>query len=445
LESIRERRAEIVDVLMWEIAKTASDAAKEFDRTVEFAQQVIAAIRAGEYVSDAGSAQEFADVGGVRATVRRGPVGVALFLAPYNYPLNELYAMCVPALLMGNCVVLKLPAIGALAHILTVDALLKHFPKGVINFVTGSGRATLPGIMGTGKVDALGFIGGSNGADALVKAHPHPHRLKVFSQLEGKNMGVVLADADLDATVRELVAGALSYNGQRCTAIKLVVAHASIFDALVDKLAVAVERLPRGLPWDAVSITPLPEASKPAWLVELLEDALEKGATVRNPSGGARAGALFAPAVVAPVTPAMRLFHEEQFGPVVPVAAFDDLDEVVTAAKTSWSGQQVALFTRRDAAAAATLVDRLATIVGRANINTQCQRGPDVLPFSGRRSSAMGTMSVTDALRAFSVEVVVAGKPADAPLIDDLHTRATLLAPLDEPPGGCHKEEPPTS
>ena len=103
----------------------------------------------------------------------------------------------------------------------------------------------------------------------------------------------------------------------------------------------------------------------------------------------------------------MRLFHEEQFGPVLPVAAFDDVAEVHAAVRASWNGQQAALFTR-DPAAAAPLIDMLSTVVGRINLNVQCSRGPDVFPFSGRRSSAMGTMSVTEALRGFSIEVVLA-------------------------------------
>ena len=184
LEALTEVRAEIVEILMWEIAKNAADAAKEFDRTVAFAREVIADVRASDATSQFG---EWTSVAGSRGRSRRGPVGVALMLAPFNYPLNEMYAMLVPALLMGNTVVLKLPAIGALSHVLSAAALAKTLPKGVVNFVTGSGRATLPAIMKTGLVDALGYIGGSKGADAVISAHPQPHRLKVFSQLEGKN------------------------------------------------------------------------------------------------------------------------------------------------------------------------------------------------------------------------------------------------------------------
>ncbi len=218
--------------------------------------------------------------------MRRGPIGVLVALAPFNYPLNEMcaempawpsrvrqaippssfgrYAMLIPALLVGNVAVLKLPATGGLVHTLTAKAFAKHLPPGVLNFVTGSGRETVGPIMKTGKVDALGFIGGTRGADALIKAHPSPHRLKVFSQLEAKNLGIVLPDADVDVAAAQCVLGATSYNGQRCTAIKLVMVHESIADELVAKMRERIAKLKAGLPWeDGVSITPLAEPNKP--------------------------------------------------------------------------------------------------------------------------------------------------------------------------------------
>jgi glyceraldehyde-3-phosphate dehydrogenase (NADP+) len=191
-----------------------------------------------------------------------------------------------------------------------------------------------------------------------------------------------------------------------------------------------------GLPWaEGVSITPLPEPQRPAYLEALVADAVGKGARVVNPGGGERRGALFTPAVVYPVTPDMRLWQEEQFGPVVPVGTFKDpVREVGAAAMASWSGQQAAVFTKDPSGAeAGPIVDALATIVGRINVNSQCQRGPDSLPFSGRRSSAMGTMSVTEALRAFSVETVVAFPAADGAseaAVRGIEAASKFLAPL---------------
>jgi len=211
VKALRARRSEMVSVLMWEIAKTAGDAAKEFDRTMDFIAQAIAELKKDPSVGQGFS--EWSVISGVGVRVRRGPIGVMLALAPFNYPLNEMYAMLIPSLLMGNVAVLKLPAIGGLVHVLTAQAFAQELPPGVINFVSGSGRATMGPIMASGLVDVLGFIGGTKGADALIKAHPTPHRLKVFAQLEGKNLGIVLPDADLDVAAQQCVLGSLGTTG----------------------------------------------------------------------------------------------------------------------------------------------------------------------------------------------------------------------------------------
>jgi len=423
-------RDKIVNSLMWEICKNSADAATEFDRTMKFIDAVISKLESSDETEPYGS---WTTVSGVCGRVRRGPVGVTMMLAPFNYPLNEMYAMMIPALLMGNVIVLKLPAVGGLAHILTVDALMQAIPPGVVNFVTGPGRKTMGPIMATGLVDCLGFIGGAKATDALIRQHPNPHRLKVFSQLEGKNIAVVLPDADLEVAAKQILLGSLTYNGQRCTACKLIMVHNSIADLLVAKIVAGVKALKVGLPWEGASITPLPEPAKPDYLESVLADATCKGAKVANESegGGSRAGALFTPAVVYPVTPEMRLFTEEQFGPVVPIATYTDIAEVDAAVRASWNGQQAAIFTKNPKAAAP-LVDMLSTVVGRINLNSQCSRGPDVFPFSGRRSSAMGTMSVTEALRAFSVEVIVAFPDNDVnkKLAEDMAEEARFFEPI---------------
>lgn len=431
--ALNERRTELVNVLMWEICKSASDAAKEFDRTMEFIAASIAELKKDPTVGQGFS--EWGETGGVGVRVRRGPLGVMLALAPFNYPLNEMYAILIPALLMGNVAILKLPAVGGLVHVLTAEAFQRHLPPGVINFVSGSGRKTMAPIMQSGKIDVLGFIGGDRGADALISAHPHPHRLKVFAQLAAKNLGIVLADADLEAAAQQVMLGSTSYNGQRCTAIKLTLVHSSVADEFVRKLVQKVAALRVGLPWDEkVAITPLPEEGKAKAMESLIADALAKGANLINEAegGGRVAGALMTPAIVDFVTSDMRLYHEEQFGPVVPIARFDDIAQVLRTIKESWNGQQAAIFTS-DAKAAAPIVDTLSTVVGRININTQCGRSPDNVPFSGRRSSSMGTMSVAEALRAFSVETVVAYSAKDETakgVARGLDGEATMFAAL---------------
>jgi len=433
VELLKPAREGIVASLMWEICKSSADAASEFDRTMTFVGAVIEALEQSDELETFG---KWTTVAGVRGRMRRGPVGVTMMLAPFNYPLNEMYAMMIPALLMGNVIVLKLPAIGGLAHVQTADALKAALPPGTVNFVMGAGRKTMGPIMKTGLVDCLGFIGGAKATDALIVQHPQPHRLKIFSQLEGKNIAIVLPDADLDVAAQQIVLGSLNFNGQRCTACKLVMAHESVNDALLAKVVERVAALKKGLPWEAgVNVTPLPEPAKPDYLEAVIADAVSKGAKVVNADagGGSRAGALFMPAVVCPVDPSMRLFSEEQFGPVVPFAPYKDIKEVDAAVRASWNGQQAAIFTR-DPEQAAPLVDMLANVVGRINLNAQCSRGPDAFPFSGRRSSAMGTMSVSEALRAFSVECIVAfpDNEVNRTLAEGVEERANFLAPMSK-------------
>jgi glyceraldehyde-3-phosphate dehydrogenase (NADP+) len=184
-QELKSQRDDIINVLMWEIGKNLNDATAEFDRTMTFIEQVIVAIR-----SDPEFNSTWQSIGSVKAFVRRAAVGVIMCLGPYNYPLNETYATLIPALLMGNIVVMKIPTVGGLVHLLTMEAFAKALPPGTIHFISGSGRTTMPPLMQSGDIDGLAFIGGSKAADGLIKQHPSPHRLKLFLQLEAKNMGV---------------------------------------------------------------------------------------------------------------------------------------------------------------------------------------------------------------------------------------------------------------
>lgn len=428
--SLKLRRDEIVNTLMWEICKTLTDAQAEFDRTMIFIESLIKTFKEMDEKDG-----EWTRVGGIFAKIRRAAIGILLCLGPFNYPFNETYATLIPALLMGNVVIMKIPTTGGLAHILTMEAYANHLPPGTINFLVGSGRELLGPLMATGDIDALAFIGGSQAADQVIKAHPHPHRLKVFLQLEGKNLGIVLPDADLDVAAEQIVIGSTTYNGQRCTAVKLILVHASIAQAFIDKFVPRIANLGFGLPWSpSVAITPLPELKKIAYLTDLIEDAAEHGAKALTPC--VIHGGLLRPTVMYPVNENMRLWHEEQFGPVIPVGIYNNSEELLKIIRNTPFGQQAALFTTYSSTYkndTNMLVDALSTSVGRINLNTQCGRSPDTLPFSGRRSSAMGTMSVIESLRTFSIETVVAAKSNEVNerLLLELQQESKFLAPLE--------------
>lgn len=303
--ALKEIRADIVHALMWEICKSRADAEAEFDRTMQFAALSVQAMRDAEAIEGG-----YASAGGVFARVRRNAVGVMLCLGPFNYPFNETYTTLLPALLMGNAVVMKVPSVGGLAHVLTMDAYAACLPPGVVNFISGPGRATLGPLMAQGP-DLFAFIGGSRAADALLREHPAPHRLKALLSLEGKNLALVTEHADVAVAVEQCALGALTFNGQRCTAVKLIFVHASLANEFAGKLAARASQFRVGLPWDeGVVITPLPEPERPAYVAALIADAVAKGAAVLNEGGGAREGNVVRPAVLFPVTHHMRLWHE---------------------------------------------------------------------------------------------------------------------------------------
>jgi glyceraldehyde-3-phosphate dehydrogenase (NADP+) len=171
-----------------------------------------------------------------------------------------------------------------------------------------------------------------------------------------------------------------------------------------------VEELNYGLPWENnVKLTPLPEPDKPEYINGLIDDALKNGAKIINPKGGLTDRSFVFPAVLYPVNAKMRVFEEEQFGPVVPIISFKDVNEPIDAIVNSDYGQQVSLFST-NADTLAPLIDVMVNQVCRVNINSQCQRGPDVYPFVGRKDSAVSTLSVHDALRSFSIRTLVACK-----------------------------------
>ena len=400
-----EQKDIVVKLIMWEIGKSHADSVKEFDRTVEYINATIDALKDIDRESSRFEIEQ-----GIVAQVRRSPLGVVLCMGPFNYPLNETFTTLIPALIMGNTLLFKPPKHGTLLHYPLLNAFKECFPKGVVNTIYGRGHTIVPPLMQSGKINVLTLIGSSKVANELKKLHPKVNRLRAILGLDAKNAAIITANADIDLAVNETVLGALSFNGQRCTALKIIFVHKSIVDKFLQRLTEEVDKLKYGMPWEkGISLTPLPEPHKPAYLQECIEDAKKNGATVINENGGTAVESLVYPAIVYPVTPAMKLYREEQFGPIIPVLPFDSIEQPIQYLIDSPHGQQVSVFSN-DADEVASLIDPLVNQVSRVNINCQCQRGPDVFPFTGRKDSAEGTLSVVDALRSFSIRSLVATK-----------------------------------
>ena len=260
-----------------------------------------------------------------------------------------------------------------------------------------------------GKIDVLALIGHSSSAISLQDLHPQKSRLRLVLGLEAKNPGIILKDADIDLTTKECISGTLSFNGQRCTALKILYVHEDIKDEFLDKFSKAVDELKLGLPWDNTLLTPLPEPSKPKYITDLIDDAINKGAKIINKRGGEKQKNFVFPAVLYPVKKEMNVYKEEQFGPVIPIISFNNISTPIKDMSESNYGQQVSIF-GKDVDTLGPIIDSMVNLVCRVNLNSACQRGPDIYPFTGRKDSAVATLSVHDALRSFSIRTFVASK-----------------------------------
>ncbi|MBT3561165.1 NADP-dependent glyceraldehyde-3-phosphate dehydrogenase [Flavobacteriaceae bacterium] len=407
VEKMLTKREEVVKLLMWEIGKNLNDSRKEFDRTVEYIKDTIV-----EYKRIDRKGATFQNKSGVRALIRRGPLGVVLCLGPYNYPLNETFALLIPAIIMGNTTIFKPAKHGVLLIAPLLDAFKESFPPGVVNIVFGRGREIATPIMKSGKIDVLALIGHSSSAISLQDLHPQKNRLRLVLGLEAKNPGIILKDADIESTVKECISGTLSFNGQRCTALKILYVHEDIKEEFLSKFVIAVDELKLGLPWENTLLTPLPEPAKPKYISDLIENAVNLGAKIMNKKGGEKQKNFVFPAVLYPVNKDMDVYKEEQFGPVIPIISFTDISTPIKDMSESNYGQQVSIF-GKDVDTLGPVIDSMVNLVCRVNLNSACQRGPDIYPFTGRKDSAVATLSVHDALRSFSIRTFVASKDND--------------------------------
>src|SRR4051812_14242602 len=229
-----QQRELVIKLLMWEIGKTLADATKEFDRTVDYINFTIDALKDLDRESS-----HFQQAEGTIAQIRRAPLGVVLSMGPFNYPLNEIFTTLIPALIMGNTILFKLPKHGVLCHYPLLNAFKEAFPKGTVNTLYGKGSEIISPIMESGKVNVLAFIGSSKVANGLKKLHPKVNRLRAILSLDAKNAAIVTKHADIDVAVNECILGALSFNGQRCTALKLIFVQKEVAAEFTEKLAAA--------------------------------------------------------------------------------------------------------------------------------------------------------------------------------------------------------------
>ena len=393
--AILERdKEEIGTILAKEVAKGIKAAIGEVVRTADLIRYA-----AEEGLRITGQAMEG---GGFEATsknklavVRREPVGVVLAIAPFNYPVNLSGSKIAPALIAGNVVMFKPPTQGSISGLLLAKAFEEAgIPAGVFNTITGRGSEIGDYIIEHKEVNFINFTGSTPIGERIGRlAGMRP----IMLELGGKDAALVLEDADLEHAAKQIVAGAFSYSGQRCTAIKRVLVLESVADTLAALLQAEVAKLTVGDPFDNADITPVIDNTSADFIWSLIEDAQEKGAQALTPIK--REGNLLWPVLFDQVTKDMKVAWEEPFGPVLPIIRVASVEEAIAFANESEFGLQSSVFTN-DFKKAFEIAEKLE--VGTVHINNKTQRGPDNFPFLGVKGSGAGVQGIKYSIEAMT-------------------------------------------
>ena len=392
---IAARREALARELSREVGKPIGESRGEVGRC-----EVILRYYAGEAVRSVGDVIP-AQVEGALQFSRHDPVGVVGLITPWNFPVAIPLWKAAPALAFGNTVVLKpAEASSRVALLLAETAQAAGLPAGVFNVVLGTGPTVGEALLGAEDVAAVSFTG-SIGVGARVAAICAERNIRYQTEMGGKNVSIVLPDADLDRAAALTIAGAMRYAGQKCTATSRTIVAKEVKAAFLERLEAQLASLALGPVDDpAAAVGPLISEAARGRVLEALREV--DGGRVRG--GGVPGddrfahGFFVAPAIVDDVDRASTLARDELFGPVLAVFTADDLDEAIEIANDTRYGLSAALFTR-DLRSALEYIQRID--VGLVRVNGDTTGVDPHAPFGGTKASSSGTREQGRAARDF--------------------------------------------
>ena len=335
--------------------------------------------------------------GAHRMLVTRQPIGVCLFVTPWNFPVAMATRKIGPALAAGCTVVLK-PASETPLSALTMAALFHEagVPPGVVNVVPSrQSGAIAHALLHDRRVRKLSFTGSTEVGRVLL-SQAADQVVKCSMELGGNAPFIVLADADLDAAVQAAMVAKLRNGGESCTAANRFYVQRPVVEAFSRRFAQAMAdvKVGPGLE-EGVQLGPLVNGRTRDKVAELVADALARGAQLLvGGKAPARRGYFYEPTVLAGVPNDARAMREEIFGPVAPICGFDEIDEVVQLANNTEFGL-VSFIHTRDLAQGLALAERIES--GMVGINRGVVSDP-AAPFGGWKQSGMGREGAQEGL-----------------------------------------------
>lgn len=404
---IRHHQDYLISVMVTEIGKTYDDSKSEIIRTadlIDYYADEVQSIK-GETL-DSDNFPGF-DKGRI-CVIERAAQGTILAIAPFNYPVNLSASKIAPALLMGNSVVIKPPTQGGISGIhLARIFQMAGVPENVVVCLTGGGSQIGNYLVAHPKISMVAFTGSSATGMAIAsKASMKP----LLFECGGNNPALVLPDADMKLATKEIIKGSFSYAGQRCTAIKYVMATSSVMEKLIPMVLSGMKELinmgdPRSPHTKMVG--PIISEKEAQHVKEAINDAVSKGAKILT--GGEIDKAYVQPTVLTDAKPDMMVVASEIFGPVLSFITISSNEEALDIINKSNFGLQACVFTSDEGTG---LVLASSINVGTVQINGSPQRGPDHFPFLGVKESGVGVQGVRYSLEAMSrLKPVVINKP----------------------------------
>ena len=337
----------------------------------------------------------------------RKPLGVAALITPWNFPIAIPVWKLAPALVAGNTVVIKPASLAPLSSYRVVEALHEAgIPAGVLNYVTGSGGAVGNALVEHVAIRAVSFTGSCQVGNALYDKVTK-RKIRVQTEMGGKNPTIVLKDADLDYAVDVLVNGAFFSTGQKCTACSRAIIEKSIYEPLLEKLIAKTKKLKVGNGLEAgIDIGPAVDAAQLETDLQYIKVAQDEGAKLlcggkRLTGGNYDLGYFVEPTLFTGVTPQMRIAQEEVFGPVLGLMVADDFDHAMRLANGVKFGLSASIVSR-DLTRVHQFINGIEA--GLITVNLPTAGVEYQLPFGGTKESSFGMREQGPAALEFYTE-----------------------------------------